>query len=349
MEEFIGFTFNNIHSSSLGIVRISKGGLLNQPFLPQGKDMIDDGVAKDETYYFGSNNFTLTFTIDYIYGPITETQFQQLKGFCKTKGVAPLLFDEYLHKTYLAKITGSAVSYYNIYDFNGERKYRGEGSLTFTCYYPYAAGRFSYIEDALDNTPTWESGKIINLQEQFSSAVLIAEERVLSDLQKSIGALTIKKTQYKDELNGSFSTLSTGKTEVHGLLINNPDVLVLPSKWECGIQQEGAEQYFVINNAGDLDMYFSFTTTKVGTFSMALDGRKQWTIEKNIADAIEINGHNRAFQDPTTGRAVKNCKMVEGDFFNIPPGIHRLSFLVEGLNTWNTHVVQDLEFHYIYY
>jgi hypothetical protein len=29
MEEFIGFTFNNIHSSSLGITRITKGGLLN--------------------------------------------------------------------------------------------------------------------------------------------------------------------------------------------------------------------------------------------------------------------------------------------------------------------------------
>jgi hypothetical protein len=96
--------------------------------------------------------------------------------------VSPLLFDEFLHKQYLAKITGSAISYYNIYDFNNERLYCGEGSFTFTCYYPYATGRYNFFEDIVELPSSWERGQIINLPDRPFSAKLITNEENLLQL-----------------------------------------------------------------------------------------------------------------------------------------------------------------------
>jgi hypothetical protein len=46
----------------------------------------------------------------------------------------------------------------------------------------------------------------------------------------------------------------------------------------------------VINNAGDLPMTFSFTSTRIGKFSLLLDGEEKWVVEKNIAGPVYFNG-----------------------------------------------------------
>jgi phage-related protein len=49
-----------------------------------------------------------------------------------------LIFDEYPYKTYSAKVTGQASLKHIVFELEEGRVYRGEGTIQFTCYYPYA-------------------------------------------------------------------------------------------------------------------------------------------------------------------------------------------------------------------
>lgn len=352
MKDFLGFSFNNIHSSSLGITRVSKGGLLNQPFLPSGKDLIDSGVDRDESYYYGSKNNTLTFSIDYIYGPIDESSFLRLKQFCKTKGISELIFDELLHKKYMAKITGSAVSYYNVYDLNNERKYKGEGSLTFTCYFPYGLGRYKYIEEIFSEKPTWESGKIVNIGDSFKSAILIGEETMFEELQKLIGTINLKNARY-DDLNAKISVTAL-ETPPDGLIIQNKmleqiSYSGLVSKWDYGIRIDKDGSGLIVNNIGDVKMPFTFSTDHLGELSIALDGEIVQTVKKRSPKLVRLDSVNKIFLDGITGKITNECEVLYGDFIEIPPGEHRISIVINGKHVWNSYLIKDMEFQYIYY
>jgi hypothetical protein len=55
------------------------------------------------------------------------------------KEVQDLIFDEQPYKVYSAKVTGTPTLKTICFDDeNGKRVYRGEGSVAFTCYYPFA-------------------------------------------------------------------------------------------------------------------------------------------------------------------------------------------------------------------
>ena len=54
------------------------------------------------------------------------------------EGIHELIFDERPYQAWSAKVTGTASLKHICFEIDGERVYRGEGSLTFTCYYPYA-------------------------------------------------------------------------------------------------------------------------------------------------------------------------------------------------------------------
>jgi hypothetical protein len=53
-------------------------------------------------------------------------------------GIHDLILDEAPYKVYSAKITGKPALKYLCFESNGQRYYNGDGSLTFTCYYPYS-------------------------------------------------------------------------------------------------------------------------------------------------------------------------------------------------------------------
>jgi hypothetical protein len=52
--DFVGFTFNGIHSSELGILRTSEGSRFNENLLPTIQDKTVQVPGGDGTYYFGS-------------------------------------------------------------------------------------------------------------------------------------------------------------------------------------------------------------------------------------------------------------------------------------------------------
>ena len=60
--DFIGFSLDGKHSSSLGIVRVSDGSRYNENLLPTMADKTTQVGGADETYYFGTD-YTLVVCI----------------------------------------------------------------------------------------------------------------------------------------------------------------------------------------------------------------------------------------------------------------------------------------------
>ena len=164
--DFIGFTFNGVHSSDMGIIRTSNGSRFNENLLPASTDKTVQIPGGDGTYYFGSNYTQRQIPISIATDELTETQFRQLKQWLGDKQIHPLVFDEAPYKTYMVKTSSiptlNFICFDNIIKNNGEmtvnRVYKGEGSLQFIAYFPFARCTKKYLSEYTDsNKEEWAS------------------------------------------------------------------------------------------------------------------------------------------------------------------------------------------------
>lgn len=164
--DFIGFTFNGVHSSDMGIIRTSDGSRFNENLLPASTDKTVQIPGGDGTYYFGSNYTQRQILISIATDELTETQFRQLKQWLGDKQIHPLVFDEAPYKTYMVKTSSiptlKFICFDNITKNNGEivvnRVYKGEGSLQFIAYFPFARCTKKYLSEYADsNKEEWAS------------------------------------------------------------------------------------------------------------------------------------------------------------------------------------------------
>ena len=164
--DFIGFTFNGVHSSDMGIIRTSDGSRFNVNLLPASTDKTVQIPGGDGTYYFGSNYTQRQIPISIATDELTETQFRQLKQWLGDKQIHPLVFDEAPYKTYMVKTSSiptlKFICFDNITKNNGEivvnRVYKGEGSLQFIAYFPFARCTKKYLSEYTDsNKEEWAS------------------------------------------------------------------------------------------------------------------------------------------------------------------------------------------------
>ena len=164
--DFIGFTFNGVHSSDMGIIRTSDGSRFNENLLPTFTDKTVQIPGGDGTYYFGSNYTQRQIPISIATDELTETQFRQLKQWLGDKQIHPLVFDEAPYKTYMVKTSSiptlKFICFDNITKNNGEmtvnRVYKGEGSLQFIAYFPFARCTKKYLSEYTDsNKEEWAS------------------------------------------------------------------------------------------------------------------------------------------------------------------------------------------------
>ena len=162
--DFIGFTFNGVHSSDMGIIRTSDGSRFNESLLPTSTDKTVQIPGGDGTYYFGSNYTQRQIPISVATDELTETQFRQLKQWLGDKQIHPLVFDEAPYKTYMVKTSSiptlKFICFDNITKNNGEmilnRIYKGEGSLQFIAYFPFARCTKKYLSEYTDsNKEEW--------------------------------------------------------------------------------------------------------------------------------------------------------------------------------------------------
>ena len=155
--DFKGFTFNNIHSSTLGITRVSDGSRYNDGVVPTFQDTAIDVMGGTGKKYFGSAYSKRDISVSFAFDNLTEIQLRRIRQLWNDKQIHDLIFDEAPYKVYSARVTGNSVMKFVAFD-DGVTHYRGEGSLTFTCYFPYARSRYEYDElYTVDNIHEWVS------------------------------------------------------------------------------------------------------------------------------------------------------------------------------------------------
>ena len=142
--DYMGFTYNGRHSSEFGLVRVSDGSRFNENLLPTMQDKTVQVPGGDGTYYFGSYYTQRQFSVSFAFDALTENKLTELKRHFGDKGIHDLIFDETPYKVWSAKVTGTATIKYIPFDEGStHRLYKGEGSIQFTCYHPFARCAFS--------------------------------------------------------------------------------------------------------------------------------------------------------------------------------------------------------------
>jgi hypothetical protein len=159
---FIGFTFDGIHSSQLGIFRTSNSDRYEIDLTPKMADITTDLQTATGLYYWGTSYGSREFSISYAFFGMTEKQLGQIKEVFGGKKIAPLIFDEEPYKVWSAKVTGSATAKHVCFSNKGVRFYAGTGELQFTTYHPYAQSREEYLERYTeDYIPEWREANSI--------------------------------------------------------------------------------------------------------------------------------------------------------------------------------------------
>lgn len=168
--DYIGFTIGNYHSSDLGIIRTSDGSRFNENLLPNFSDKTIKIPGRDETLYFRTEYDKKEFPISFAFDSLTESKFRLLKQVFGKKELQNLIFDEAPYKVYKVKVAAPPNIKYICFEENDERIYKGEGSVTFVAYYPFAKSRFKYKEDYnYTNIPEWKYA-IDNMDEWLTAS-----------------------------------------------------------------------------------------------------------------------------------------------------------------------------------
>lgn len=135
---FIGFTYGGEHSiERYNIYRTSNGDRYDHNLIPQIADKVVDVPGGDGQYYFKTNYKTRQFSIPIAFDDLDQQRFDAMKKWLNGKEIKPLVFDERTEVTYSAKVTGTPQLKYVCFDDNGTNVYKGEGTIQFTCYFPF--------------------------------------------------------------------------------------------------------------------------------------------------------------------------------------------------------------------
>ena len=153
--DLLGFTFNNIHSSALGLTR-TLNGLYEKKTSSGFRDIVLQMPKSNLTHYFGTTLDERTIQIDFAFEGLSDVQLSAIKKSWNDKDLHDLILDEEPYKVYSAKVSDISTIKHVCFENNNVRYYNGSGSVNFICPFPYAKSRFAYIEDyTINNIPEW--------------------------------------------------------------------------------------------------------------------------------------------------------------------------------------------------
>lgn len=122
--DFTGFSFDGIHSSELGIVRVSDGDRYEEELFPQIEDRTNEISNNDGLNYFGSDFRDKSISISIAFDSLTETQFRKIRRIFGTKKICELIFDERPYKVYSVKLADPIKLDYICFD--EQKRHEGE-------------------------------------------------------------------------------------------------------------------------------------------------------------------------------------------------------------------------------
>ena len=202
--DYLGFSFDGHHSSSLNIVRVSNGDRYKDNILPELEDQTLTIPGRDGEFYFGSSFKNKEISIDIAFDAMTEMDFRKMQRLFSVKKPCKLIFDERPYKVYIAKLQQPIeldyVCFEEPYRYEDEeqdgirvisregdiivreritpiiidysrkqRIYKGEGTINLICSYPFAKSQFKTLEEYNDynNVDEWAAASGILTQAEY--------------------------------------------------------------------------------------------------------------------------------------------------------------------------------------
>ena len=162
--DFISFTYNGVHSTELGIVRTSSSNRYNDQLVPTSQDKTVVVPGGNGTYFFGSNYTQRAITLNIAYDEVTEATLRRMRKVFSADTIYPLIFDDAPYKVYYAKVSGQPqLNYIPFQNYDSDflggtpRIYKGEGTINFVCYDPFAhcLNDYKYLNQYIVNNPSW--------------------------------------------------------------------------------------------------------------------------------------------------------------------------------------------------
>lgn len=277
--DYLGFTYNGKHSSDLGIVRTSNGSRFDENLLPTMQDKTVQVPGGDGTYYFGSYYTQRPFTVSFAFDSLTEEQVATLKTHFGDKKIHDLIFDERPYKTYRAKVTGSATMKYIPFSEGAtNRLYKGEGTIQFTCYDPFARCNKKWLEQYNDaNKNEWSAASGLKIS-QGNYDKLNGREILLynpGDIE----------SHFLLRMNFSNNQIPAGRIDLNGNIL----------EWNK-IDMEGSDAYIKINTKLNLIEGYNSSGNKTGNiynqyikdgvFFKIPFGESKLTIDESVISAV---------------------------------------------------------------
>ena len=248
--DYIGFTYNGIHSSKLGIIRTSDGSRFNENLLPTIQDKTVQVPGGDGTYFFGSYYTQRQFNISFAFDSLTEKQFADIQKVFGDKKIHDLIFDERPYKIYKAKVTGTATIKYIVFDENDSRVYKGEGSIQFTCYNPYAICEkkflIQYPEEEYPNKNEWKDASGLNDDGKDSNNIELDQcnSNTLTIVTYNPGVKDSDWQMFFKFDDSPFDDVIINLQDVNGLTLNTLKIK--------GIKRKGQDTHVCINTKNNL-------------------------------------------------------------------------------------------------
>lgn len=368
--DYIGFTYNGVRSTDLGILRISNGSRYTESLFPTSSDKIAIAPGANETYYWGSQDTQKTFSIEFAFDNLKEHQLKNLKALMGDKHLYPIVFDERPYMEYYVKSTGnSTLSYVPFYEKNN-RVYKGEGTLQLVSYFPY--GRLRRTSDGTpmnllsqynsETMPQWKFEQV-TYKNFIPNQIYFVKE---GNIYKPITTVDMY-----DEAVESFDFM-TGKfgNFYHGGNINEWYVASGLNNLENYTDKEGnkitfntlveEKNYIYVYNPGDMPSPFNLTFIPEGTCEITLQGKKDYATDAQLQFVIEklkpgdakirvntklnlIEGLDSS--NLTTGN-IYNEGIRGGQFFHVPVTTDFSKVNVIGFTHRGT--VKDVKIDYVY-
>ena len=244
--DFIGFTFDNKHSSELGIVRVSEGSRYDENLLPSIEDKFVRVPGGDGNYFFGSYYTERDFNISIAFDNLSETQFRELRQHLNGKKVGELIFDEAPYKVYKVKVATSPNLKYICFDREGDdgkriRIYKGEGSISFKTLSPFAKSKHKWLSEyrsSTTSTASIEADNLLTKGDLYNPKLVELGDNV----DEWAAASGMKETQgnYDSYINGNINLYNPGDIETDFILKikdlkeitltlgNNPELKINP-------------------------------------------------------------------------------------------------------------------------
>ena len=309
--DFIGFTFDGIHSSELGIVRVSGGDRYEEALVPSLSLKTTNVPGGDGSYYFGTSYTQRNINLQIAFDSLTQQQFMRLIAVFGTKKISTLIFDEKPYKVYNVKISSEPKLNYICFDEDNKRIYKGEGTINLVSLSPYAYSRYKYREDyTLENIPEWKGNDTFDF----------------INLDEWIDASGIRTKMYNEKEDDKYD-MNTGKIHLWngGQLPTNFN-LYIPFTEGSNIISECT---IVLGNEKIVlkEMVKQFDNKKE-------DAKIRINTKTNLIEGVDKNNKITGF--------IYNQYIEKGDFFTIPVG-------ESTLKTEGGIPEEEIEYKFLYY